>query len=186
MKEFGGAEIVTFLKAVDRHAKRPFRVVIIGGAAASLHYGAAGGTMDIDTANNVAELEPACEAARKETGLDIPVSSVPIAESPWQYEDRLQRVPIRGLKKLTVFVPDKHDWALMKITRLLEKDIEDIEEVSKTVGLDRAVFLDRFLKEMTHIEPHERLIQQFLTMMEELFGESEAKLMEAAIKKRSS
>ena len=185
MNEFGRAEIVKFLQAVDRHAKRPFRMVIIGGAAASLHYGAAGGTLDIDTANNVAGLEHACDAARKETGLDIPVSSVPIAESPWEYEDRLQRVSIRGLKKLDVLVPEKHDWALMKITRLLEKDIEDIQEVSRTVGLDRKVFLDRFLKEMTHLEPRTRLVQQFLTMMEELFGESEANRMEAAIKKSS-
>jgi hypothetical protein len=84
MREFGGAEIVTFLRAVDRHAERPFRLVIIGGAAASLHYGAAGGTMDIDTANDVTELEKACDAARKETNLDIPFGSVPIAESPWE------------------------------------------------------------------------------------------------------
>ena len=186
MKQFGGAEITRFLKAVDRHAEGPFRIVVIGGAAAALSYGARGGTIDIDTASNVAGLQGACAAARKETGLDLPVGFVPIAESPWEYESRLRRVAIRGLRKLNVWVPEKHDWALTKITRLLEKDIEDILEVSGTAGFDKSVFLKRFIEEMTHIEPRVRLVRQFLAMMEELYGEAEADRMEEAIRRSGS
>ncbi|MBI4565710.1 MAG: hypothetical protein HY716_13535 [Planctomycetes bacterium] len=82
MKRFEGSEILRFLRAVDRHADGRWRVVIIGGAAASLSYGAKSGTLDIDTASDVSGLEGACAAARMETGLTIPVGYVPIAESP--------------------------------------------------------------------------------------------------------
>jgi len=75
MKRFAAEEIRTFLRAVDKHAERPFPLVIIGGAAAALSYGVEGGTLDIDTANNTNALGKACEIAEKETGLEIPLSS---------------------------------------------------------------------------------------------------------------
>lgn len=50
MKQFGGAEITRFLRAVDRLAEGPFRIVVIGGAAAVLSYGARGGPINFDTA----------------------------------------------------------------------------------------------------------------------------------------
>ncbi|MBI4565709.1 MAG: hypothetical protein HY716_13530 [Planctomycetes bacterium] len=90
---------------------------------------------------------------------------------------------VSGLKKLQLVVPERHDWALMKITRLIEKDIEDIKEVAASAGFDKAVFLARFIEEMTHIEPRDRLVRQFLAMMEELYGEAEADRMEGAIRR---
>ena len=183
MKQFPGREIVRFLQAVDRHLDEPFRLDVIGGAAALLSFRIDSGTVDIDAANNVAGLQDACRAARDETGLDIPVSTAGIYDGPYFYERRMKRVPIRGLRKLQVFVPEKHDWALMKIVRLIEKDIEDIREVDEKAGFRRAVFLKRFLDEMTHVTGRrEDLIVSFLTMMEELFGSEEAARMEKAIR----
>jgi hypothetical protein len=183
MKQFPGREIVRFLQAVDRHLDEPFRLDVIGGAAALLSFRIDSGTVDIDAANNVAGLQNACRAARDETGLDIPVSTAGIYDGPYFYERRMKRVPIRGLRKLQVFVPEKHDWALMKIVRLIEKDIEDIREVDEKAGFRRAVFLKRFLEEMTHVTGRrEDLMFSFLTMMEELFGSEEAARMEKAIR----
>jgi hypothetical protein len=52
------------------------------------------------------------------------------------------------------------------------------------VGFNKTVFLNRFISEMTHIEPAKRLVGDFLQMMAELYGESEAKRMEATIKRK--
>jgi len=184
VKQFPGSEIVRFLQAVDRHLDKPFRLDVIGGAAALLSFRIDSGTVDIDAANNVAGLQKACRAARDETGLAIPLSSAGIYDGPYEYERRMKRVPIRGLRKLQVFVPEKHDWALMKIVRLIEKDIEDIREVDKKAGFSRTTFLKRFLEEMTHVTGRrEDLILSFLTMMETLFGPTEAGRMEKAIRK---
>lgn len=182
MRRFAGGEIRIFLRAVDRHAGRPCRLVVIGGAAAALSFRMAGGTLDIDTTSSVAALEEACRTAREETGLEIPLGRVSVFEAPYEYESRLRKAPMRGLRKLTVLIPEKHDWAFMKIARLLDKDIEHVKSVSAAVGLDKDVFLDRFLLEMTHIEPQKRLVQDYLAMMEELYGKDEADRMENAIK----
>lgn len=183
MRFFAAREIRAFLKAVDRHAEAPSRLVVIGGAAAALSFRSTSGTADIDTANNSTGLRRACERARDETGWEMPLGPAGVFDGPYEYESRLKRVRIRGLRKLQVLVPEKHDWALMKIVRLIEKDIEDIKEVAKATGLDKDVFLNRFLDEMTHVVGRrETLILNFLAMMEELYGKVEADRMEKAIR----
>jgi len=184
MKQFGSDEIARFLRAADKQMSKRFDVVIIGGAAAALSFGAESSTLDVDTATSVAPIEGAFEKARKETGLEIPIGRTPVFEAPYEYESRLKRLARRGLKKLRIFVPDKHDWAFMKIVRLYDKDIEDIKEVAAKIGFDKDLFLKRFIDEMTHIEPAKRLVQYFVAMMEELYGKDEADKMEAAIRKK--
>ncbi len=116
--------------------------------------------------------------------MDIPLTTVVVYDAPYSYESRVKRVDIPDLKKLQVFVPEKHDWALIKITRLLEKDVDDIVEVADTVGFNKAVFLKRFISEMTHvIGRREDLVYNFLSMMAQLFGEDEAQRMQQAIKR---
>lgn len=183
MKQYPGSDIARFLRALDRHLAKPFRLEVIGGAAALLSFRIDSGTADIDAANNVASIQKACAAAREETGLDIPLTSAGIYDGPYHYERRLRRIPLRGLKKLQVFVPEKHDWALMKTVRLIEKDIEDIREVHEKVGFSRPVFLERFLEEMTHVTGRrEDLVQSFLAMMEELYGPDQAARMAKAVR----
>lgn len=178
MKKFIGDEIRTFLRALDKHVSGAISFTVIGGAAASLAFQATSGTMDIDTSTNVGDLEEACERARKETGLAIPFGQSTVFEAPYEYESRLKSVDFPGLKNLKIHVPEKHDWAFMKIARLLDKDKQAIKEVSERVGFDKDVFLRRFQSEMTHIEPANDLRFYFLTMMEELYGKKEADRME--------
>jgi hypothetical protein len=173
-----------FLLALDRHLAGPFRLDIIGEAVAVLSFNAESGTEDIDAVSNVEPIENALKAARDETGLDIPLTTVAIYDAPYHYERRLKRVRIPGLTKLQVFAPEKHDWALIKITRFLRKDADDIMEVARTMGFDNKVFLKRFISEMTHVTGRrEDLIYNFLTMMDEIFGNEEAIRMEGAIKR---
>lgn len=145
MPVFNRTELETFLVALDRNLSRPFDLEIIGEAATILTLGAQSGTKDIDAVTNTAPIQPAVDAAREETGLNIPLTSVGIYDIPYYYEKRLRLVPIPGLSKLRVYVPEKHDWALTKIMRALQKDVEDIVEVADTVGLSKNVFLKRFI-----------------------------------------
>jgi hypothetical protein len=184
MKRFARNEIATFLGAVDRHAPKNSKVVIIGGAAATLSFGVTGGTIDIDTANRVTALQKAGEAAREATGLRIPMERATVFDAPRDYERRLKRLPLKGLRRLAVFVPEKHDWALMKIVRFEDKDLAHLKAASSAVGFELRIFEERFLSEMTHVLPRERLVTRFLAMIEELYGEPEASRLEAAIKKR--
>src|SRR5579863_2197122 len=104
MKLLGGREISKFLMAVDKHLDQPFRLDIIGGAAASLAFRIKSGTMDIDAVNSVVQIEKASAAARKDTGLEIPLGTAGIFDGPYEYESRMKRLPIAGLRRLQVFV----------------------------------------------------------------------------------
>jgi hypothetical protein len=73
MRTFLRDELVLFLEAVDAALGKRLGVVIIGGAAAAIHYGIELGTHDIDTWTNIQEeLARAVEQARTGSGLSLP------------------------------------------------------------------------------------------------------------------
>jgi hypothetical protein len=184
MRRFVTQELQSYLKAVDGLLKAPFHLIAIGGAAASLGFRSDRGTHDIDTINDVSPIRDALDEAAAKTGLRIPVCSVGIWDGPYEFEDRLRRVAIKGLKRLSVLVPEVHDWVLMKSMRADERDLEAIEDVSKRVHLDLDLLCDRFVKEMTHVMgPRRQVEDNFLAVVERLFGEEAADRMEPRVRR---
>jgi hypothetical protein len=166
---FPKSEIARFLRAVDKALTEPVEMVIIGGSAATLHYGAVRATQDIDTLTNVSRgLDDAAAKARLATGLDIPIQRVTIADEPEDYASRLERV-LPDLKHLRIFVPEKHDLVLMKATRAYEHDIQVIREIHQHSPLSLEILVDRFVKEMLPIGHPVRIHGNFLTVIESLF-----------------
>ena len=175
MKTFVTTEIETFLLAVDRHMTAPFQITVIGGAAAALAYKVVDYTKDIDTmgGKSLKPIELACRKAAEETGLNIPIEATGVADGPYNYEDRLMIVEIKGLKKLKVFVPEINDLALMKILRANANDIETVKQLHANHDLDFNVLVERFNDEMTHVIGSQRDIRlKFLATIESVFGET--------------
>jgi MinD superfamily P-loop ATPase len=74
-----------------------------------------------------------------------------------------------------MFVPEKHDLALMKIVRGDEHDIETIAEIARKVGLDYDILVNRFLEEMGQaIGRPEELKLKLLVAIERVFGSEKA------------
>ena len=109
---FGRAELERFLESIDRHLVRKQRIEVIGGGAVALRYSSRVATSDIDTFQSMTPaLGKAASQARKETGLEIPMADSPVADLPWDYEKRVERVLPR-LQRLEVFTLERHDLAL--------------------------------------------------------------------------
>lgn len=161
-------------------------LVIIGGAAATLSFGAIGGTIDIDAANKVTGLAGACKAAQKDSKLPIPLGTASVFSAPRDYEKRLKPLALKGLRNLRVLVPELHDWALMKIVRFEDKDLEHLKAAHQSAGLDLGILEERFFSEMIHIEPRSRLLIHFLAAVEELFGEGDAARLQQSLRTRSA
>ena len=181
---FSKRKLETFLQAIDRNLQEPFRIDLIGETVAILNFGGERETGDIDVTNSLNAILGDIEKAEAETGLKIPISNAGagVYQAPYEYEGRKERLPIPGLTKLQVFAPEKHDWALMKVTRSLDKDIDDIIEVNQTVGLDKGVLLKRFIEEMNHVIGQPKtVIADFVVMMKELYGEDEGEKARDAI-----
>ena len=164
-------EIERFLRAVDKALTKPLAVTVIGGTAATLHYGAQRATQDIDTLTAVSSaLAAAAAVARTATGLGIPIQIVTVADEPEDYVSRLERVLPR-LKRLRLFVPERHDLVLMKSTRAHEHDIQVIREIHEYAPLNLEILVDRFINEMSPIGHPVRIRRNFLTVVEALFPE---------------
>lgn len=159
--------------AVDVALTEAAEVVIIGGTAGVLRYGVNRATHDIDTMNTIREhLAAAAEVARQATGLPVPLQQSGVADAPYEYESRLERV-MPQLARLRVLVPEKHDLVLMKTMRADEHDIDAIAEIHAHSPLDLDTLVQRFRSEMNAaISDPGRLRGNFLAVVERLFPDT--------------
>lgn len=172
MRVFLREELERFLEAVDGALAGPVEVIVIGGSAAALHYGITRATRDIDTWTTVqAELAVAAEKARTATGLEVPVEKSGVADAPFDFESRLERV-LPHLERLQVTVPEKHDLVLMKAMRCYEHDLQAIAEIHAHSALDLDTLVQRFLEEMTPIGDPARIRGNVLAVVERLFPDA--------------
>ncbi len=169
MRTFLKDELERFLMAIDQALAQPVEVIVIGGTAAALHYGVTRATHDIDTWTTVrGDLAAAAATARLATGLDIPLTQSGVADAPHDFESRLERV-LPHLDRLRVWVPEKHDLALMKAMRAYEHDLQAIAEIHAHSPLDLDTLVGRFQDEMTPIGDPARIRGNVLAVVERLF-----------------
>lgn len=182
MTQFTTAEIERLLLAIDKRLKKPFVITIIGGAAAALAYKAVDYTRDIDTSDDLSEIEAAYDKAVNDTGLKIPLSPAGVWDGPHDLDSRLCRHKLAGLRMLTIMVPEKHDWVLMKVARGYEHDLTMIEDLKKRQGLDLELLIDRFNIEMAHVTGDRRRLElNLLAAIGRVFGEEDARRAENLI-----
>jgi len=169
------AEIERFLRAVDKALERRATIIVIGGGAAALKYRIDDPTTDIDTFNAVgADLRRAIEAAREATGLPMPFEQSGVADGPYDFEERLLRA-LPSLLRLTVFVPERHDLALMKTVRGDQADFAKLQAIHERTPFDLSVLLQRYEEEMSHVVIGPRRLRgNFLALVESLFPEASA------------
>jgi predicted nucleotidyltransferase len=174
-RKYTNKDVQTLLKAIDANLDKKFEITLIGGAAALLAYKATRLTQDIDSFNKIAALESAYEKAKKDTGLEIPLSQAGVADVPYNFEDRLVEYKRLKLKKLIIKIPEIHDFILMKTIRGYEHDLDVIEEISKKNKISKEVLIERFETEMNHVVGNNQMLKlNFAATLSRCFGEDVA------------
>lgn len=178
MRKFSAEEVATVLKAADAHLSRPARLVIIGGTAIGLLSDIRRATSDLDVLSSTESVVlDALRLAQQETGLAVPVQPVGIYSAPYDFEDRLQLLPIAGLCLLDVRLPEVHDLALMKIARGRAHDIDAIETLHAHHRLSLDILLERF--NTTDVEGSRTDFEiSFILTVERLYGPQRAQDVE--------
>jgi hypothetical protein len=183
-------QLERFLRAVDAALKEPIGTVVIGGAAAILHYGVPRATRDIDTFTALSnELQDAFNVARRVTGIDIPVQQSGVADAPYEYESRLERA-YPQFERLMLWIPERHDFALIKVLRGDERDINDLADLHIRSPLNCDILVDRYDNEMDHVmgDPG-RLLGNFLNLIARLFPDqlqSVSQRLQARLRERKN
>lgn len=173
LRAFTPDEMRAFFEALGQSFDHPAELVVVGGAGAILRHGATRPTVDIDM-YSVPPPDGFVDAvvkARQRTNLVIPIEYPAVAQTPCDYDTRLERVFDMNLGQLTVLVPERHDLALMKIMRSDERDLLVISQMHQVNPLDLDTFVTRYTDEMSHaVADHRILRHKFLVCVERLFG----------------
>ncbi|HUG55226.1 MAG TPA: DUF6036 family nucleotidyltransferase [Vicinamibacteria bacterium] len=168
---------MAFLRAIDRNLGKPAVVMVIGGAAAAVAYHSDTRTADIDVFRGMtADLAAAAHEARRETGLAIAVSAAPVADLPYNYEERVR--PGRGLslRRLAALFPDKYDLVLSKAVRGYQHDVDAIEGIHRRHRLSLKTLVERFEGEMSQAIGDPRRIRLNMVMVAaRLYGDAQAR-----------
>ena len=123
---------------MDSVIEEPTEILVIGGAAAALKFGATASTKDIDSWHAVPRaVAKAAADARTETGLPVPIEKAGVSDGPYDYEDRIQTVSMR-LKKIRILVPERHDLALMKAPARPRQDVAGAAQLHFGCGQERS------------------------------------------------
>jgi Nucleotidyltransferase of unknown function (DUF6036) len=182
MRTYSASEIKSFLLALDQRLSEPLYLEVIGSAAAMLGMGMVRDTKDFDTTVSIDSFAEAWADTQRDLELNIPLDRVTVHQPPYEYESRLIRLRISKLKKIQIFIPEKHDWVLLKIPRLNEKDREHILDVAIRLGFSERILLERFIDEMwMAMGNRSDLVWNFLTCIQMLFGAKARDNAKAAI-----
>lgn len=161
-------------------------MIIIGGAAIGFAYVSDRLTKDIDLwPPDATAMKPFWEAVRRveeKTGKKIPISPSGVAEAPEGFENRLYVYELRGAKNLTIFLPERHDLAMMKTARGETPDIEAIIDIHKSEPLDPDVLIARYLSMEPDIIGRKSSFRlNFLAMIDAVFGQDVAEEVKAKL-----
>jgi Nucleotidyltransferase of unknown function (DUF6036) len=187
MTKYQAEQIRRFLEAVDKHLRRPVRLVIVGGGAALLQHGAKSPTRDIDAYEGDSPLlQEAAARAQIAIGFAVPIGSAAIADLPLHYEDRAER-PLPHLKRLDVVVPDRYDLVLSKLVRASQADLTVCKEIHDHKALAVQTLVARYLEEMDHaIGRQADRDQNLIAAIEFLWDAATADRAQQVVEKRRS
>ncbi|HEX9244450.1 MAG TPA: DUF6036 family nucleotidyltransferase [Anaeromyxobacter sp.] len=175
LRSFPPVEFEKFFFALDRELRKRVTVTVIGGAAIGLGYDPRHSTTDIDLVPvGDPEFWKAVERAR--AAHPIPVQTVPFFTPPYDYESRCTRLGLKGLKRLTILVPEVHDLAIMKAARALAHDLDAIEHIHRQHPLDLETLVARYYEARTQVTGSQAdFTIGFLALIERLFGAEAAR-----------
>jgi hypothetical protein len=181
MRRYGYDELVAAFAALDALADAPRRIVVIGGAAVAFHTLASAGTKDIDTWHgDLRDLIDACRAR----GIDLPpIGQVGVADFPYDFESRLERV-LPQLERLEILVPEAHDLVVSKVIRWAPGDQDDIRELQDYRSLDKDILFARYLDETYAMGNQAEHDWNFVHCIDALFGEIAADEAKARVRAR--
>jgi hypothetical protein len=168
---------------VDEELTEPHQLVVIGGAAIGMIYAPRYETEDLDsTTQSDTVLREAIERGRAKMRererlepYEPLVQFTMVFNAPYEYEDRLRALRIRGLRYLRVVIPERHDIALMKTSRGQSRDRNALAAMHARRKFDLRTLVARYDEtRQVYVGNVRELRLNFLALVGELFGEDAA------------
>jgi hypothetical protein len=141
-------------------------------------------TLDLDYTWADPEVQEALDETQAQKQSLVVAAQTAMYFAPYTHEDRLQVLDLPGLNFLKVMVPERHDLAIMKITRGFDRDIEALAAIHGLLPFHLPTLVERY-QETWVTGPRNVADLSFLVAVEQLFGEQgaqDAKQLMAALR----
>lgn len=145
---------LSFLRELDQIAESTVRMDCIGGFVVTTLYGLNRPTGDVD----VLEIAPraAADAFSEIARLGGPLfkkygvylDRVTVAQPPYEYESRLQKMFPGTFRNLHLMALDPYDLALTKLERNIERDRGDVTFLARSIPFDLDILRERYQTEL--------------------------------------
>ena len=165
-------DLVGFLRAVDGELREIVEVTASGGTAIALQFSSHHATARLALVPMGGPgLPEALERARRHyPGIAEPHLAAP-ARAPGEWRARVLALPSLDLPRLRIFVPERHDLALMGLASGLTRDLQAAEDIHRAHPLRLGVLLARYFEVEDGGVPSPRDFRlAFLALLERLFG----------------
>jgi hypothetical protein len=172
---FEASALFAFLLSVDKELRSPAEIVLVGGSAIAI-IDPTHATTDLDLLPpGSREFDEAVQRLKARGEPVLPFQITTIVDAPEGFEERLQKVSL-NLTSLAVFVPERHDLAIMKVARGYEHDLQALEDVHRLQPFELDILVVRF-KNTEAIGPRRRFAVSFLDLVARLYGDAQAEAL---------
>ena len=167
------------LVALERELTQDTELHCMGGFVLAEYYGLVRATSDVDVLESagtdtatIARLAGRGSPLHKRHRVYIDI--VTVADVPDDYDTRLETMDIEGLTRLRLKVFERHDLALAKLCRNIDRDREDVVALARGPGLDVNVLQQRYRKELRpklgRPEREDLTLRLWIEIIEEIRG----------------
>ena len=175
-------DLAKLFEQVDKYLHSPLSLILLDLPSFHLiHYpGAAssGGGDDIDQFRQV------FSSTSARLRMNVPFSTCQLSDFPFLFESRLQPWQQPSLKMLKIQVVDRSDALVHKILRNEKKDFQAVASNRGTAGLTFETLIDSFCAIDPSAGDLRRKKQDFLFVIEALFGKTSAMQAETTLAER--
>jgi hypothetical protein len=162
------------LRALDASGAGPEEVTLLGDAALAFRHRSPPALPSLDV---LPTLGPAARAALAPVVERHPFLASPPEDppdeglAPHAWRERRLRVAFPRLARTRVFLPEPHDWAILRAARALATDLDAVEAHHRREPLRLVILVSRYLEAVGGSpEAESRLRPGFLALVERLFG----------------
>ena len=144
----------SFLSEIDASLKEETSFHCIGGFVIAMLYGFDRTTADVDVIlidprdPDLKLISLAGKGSELHKKYGVYLDRVTVAKLPIDYDERLTEMFPGAFSKLRLFAVDPYDLALSKIERNIERDVDDVMHLARTVPLDLDILQQRYHEEL--------------------------------------
>ncbi len=177
-------DLIKLLQTMDRQLNSPAHLVAMDLPYLALVTYPESGASVVPDQSSSEKLQAIHGTTCARTRINIPFNAMSFNDFPFMFETRLTELEIPGARFLKAHWLDRHDTTVARLVRGDRREISAIESLGRSSGLTYESLIESFCAIDLENRDSKKLRQQFLNLVEALFGAASVAQAEAVLAER--